>query len=75
MASKLYLTGKLKELREANNMSQQEFVQMMSVWLDDSLSLSMVQKMEQGKRPIRPELVLEIARYFKVEPSSLAERR
>lgn len=75
MASKLYLTPKLKELREANNMSQQEFVSMMAVWLDKTLSLSMVQKMEQGKRPINPELLLEIARYFKLNPSELVERR
>ena len=75
MASKLYVTNKLKELREAANMSQQEFVQMMGIWLDKPLSLSMVQKMEQGKRPINPELLLEIAKYFKVEPKELVERR
>jgi transcriptional regulator with XRE-family HTH domain len=75
MASKLYVTSRLKELRESNNMSQQEFVQMMGVWLDKPLSLSMVQKMEQGKRPINPELLLEIAKYFKVEPKELVERR
>lgn len=75
MASKLYATGKLKLLREANNMSQQEFVGMLCVWLDKPVSLSTVQKWEQGTRPINPETLLEVARYFKVGPSSLVERR
>lgn len=75
MATKLYATSKLKELREANNMTQQEFLGMLDVWLDESVSLSLVQKWEQGIRPINPETLLEIAKYFKVEPKELVERR
>lgn len=75
MASKLYATKKLKELREAANMTQEEFVNMMAVWLDEPVSLSMVQKWEQGQRPINPNMLLEIAKYFKVEPKELVERR
>lgn len=73
--SSLYATSKLKELREQAGLTQQEFVSMMAVWLDESLSLSMVQKWEQGKRPIKPEMVNEIAAYYKVEPKAFVERR
>ena len=73
--SKLYVTGRLKELRDAANMTQQEFVSMMAVWLDEPVSISLVQKWEQGQKPINPVALLEIAKYFKVEPKELVERR
>lgn len=75
MASKLYAKPKLKELRESNGMSQQEFVGMLCIWLDKPVSLSTIQKWEQGTRPMNPEVLLEVARYFKVNPDVLAERR
>lgn len=75
MASKLYPTKRLKELREAAEITQEEFVGLMAVWLDEPVSLSMVQKWEQGKRPINPNMLLEIAKYFKVEPKEIVERR
>lgn len=73
--SKLYITSRLKELRQANNMTQEEFVSIMTVWLEEPISLSLVQKWEQGLKPINPTSLLEIARYFKVQPAELVERR
>lgn len=75
MANKLYASARLKELREKSGMTQGEFVGIMTVWLDEPISLSMLQSIEQGRRPVKPELVLEIARYFKVEPKELAVRK
>lgn len=75
MASKLYATKRLKELRETNGLTQEEFVGMLCVWLDKPVSLSTVQKWEQGTRSMNPEVLLEVARYFKVEPKELVERR
>lgn len=75
VASKLYATSRLKELREAAGMTQQEFVGMLDIWLDEPVSLSTVQKWEQGQRPINPDTLLEIAKYFKVEPKELVVRR
>lgn len=75
MASKLYATKRLKELREENNMTQSEFVGLLDIWLDEPVSLSIVQKWEQGQRPINPEVLLEIAKYYKVQPKELVERR
>lgn len=75
MASKLYVTKRLKELREEKDMTQQEFVSLMDVWLDEPVSLSLLQKWEQGQRPINPEILLEIAKYFRVEPKEIVERR
>lgn len=75
MASKLYVTKELKRLRESKSMTQEDFAGMMAVWLNEPVSLSMVQKWEQQQRPIKPEAVLEIANYFKVEPKTFVERR
>jgi transcriptional regulator with XRE-family HTH domain len=47
----------------------------MAVWLDEPLSISMVQKWEQGQRPINPSMAIEIANYYKVEPKIIVERR
>lgn len=73
--SKLYVTSKLKELRESANMTQIDFANIMAVWLDEPISISLIQKWEQGQRPINPTALLEIAKYFKIEPKELVERR
>lgn len=75
MAYKIYVNGKLKRMRESKNLTQQEFVSIMEVMTDEPISLSVVQKLEQGVRPINPELLLDIAKYFKVEPKQLVERK
>lgn len=73
--SSLYATKRLKKLRENAGLTQEEFVSMMAVWLDKPISISIVQKWEQGKRPMKPEVVNEIAAYYKVEPKEFVERR
>lgn len=56
-------------------MTQEEFVQMLAVWLDKPVSLSTVQKWEQGTMAMQPTQVLELAKFFKVNPSELVERK
>jgi len=75
MASRMFVTKRLKQLREQHKLEQKEFVDLLAVWLDEPVSLSFYQKWEQGQKPIQPIQALELARFFKVNPSELVERR
>jgi transcriptional regulator with XRE-family HTH domain len=73
--SKIYLSKRFKQLREERGISQAEFADLSLLVLGETLSISSVQSLEQGRRALKPELLLEIARYFKVNPNELAVRK
>lgn len=75
MKTKIYATAKLKTLRENANLTQEGFVGLLNITQQKPVSLSLVQKWEQGNKPINPYLVLEIAKLFQVQPAYFIERR
>lgn len=75
MASKLYVAPELKQLREAKGMTQQELVDILYLTQGVTLTLRMLRALEQGNRAVQPDLLLELARFFKVNPNELAVRK
>jgi transcriptional regulator with XRE-family HTH domain len=75
MAAKLYLTSKIKELREANGWSRKEFADLLSVQLKSDVNESTVNMWERGERAIAPTLALEISRLYKIDLKELVERK
>lgn len=62
-------------LREEKKMTQQELADMVSIMQGIKVSMYTIRALEQGQRPITPELLLELAKFFKVNPNELAGER
>ena len=75
MASKLYTTGKLAEARAAKGYTQQELADLLTIETGKQLSISTLQKWEQGQLNITPEWALELSRFLRVELKELLVRK
>lgn len=75
VASQIYITGKMKEVRESKGWTQQELADLLSVNTDVDISLSYLQKLENQNKPVSPEIALEISRFLRVELKDLVIRK
>jgi len=73
--TKLYLTNKLKEWREERGWTQNQVTEFIKLHLNKDVSLSLVQKWEDGIKPITPEMAVELIKIFKISSEDLFERR
>lgn len=71
MDGKLYALPRLKEVREAKNLTQGEMAELLEMLTGKSLSASMYQKWEQGTHLIDPDFAIKISKVLKVQLNEL----
>ena len=71
MENKLYALPRLKEEREAKNLTQGEMAELLEMLTAKSLSASMNQKWEQGTHGIDPDFAIKISKVLKVQLNEL----
>lgn len=73
--SKLYLSKKVKELREHKGYTQENVCELLEIGTEKAIPIVTYRKWENGTNPVLPIIILEIAKAFQVATSEVAERR
>lgn len=73
--TKMFANKKMKERRTELGISQTELADLLRAGGDVRVSYSLVQKWEQGIKPLTPTAALEVARMLKISVDQIIERK